>query len=186
MFARSLAVLAAKIAIGPLFVHIAGAIVCLFFSSIFHLFNVYSEKAQALLSRLDYAGVGVLVTGSSFPPVLYGFACNPYIKWTYISVISTTNLVVLVITVLPGADGPRFRKLRGTLFIVIGLLAGISPIHAVASRYVAAMKVVTRISSCPSLTGPSGVSCMSSEDSSTWPAYPNVGRPAASTLVYGV
>ena len=120
--------------IGPLFIHMSCAIACLLLSSTFHLFSAYSLKVQAFLSRLDYSGIAILITGSTFPPILYGFACSPVIKYTYLTLISTFCTVAFVVTLLPDQDKPQRRKLRGILFIIVGLLAGVPAVHAAVSK----------------------------------------------------
>eukprot|EP00826_Nyctotherus_ovalis_P065376 TRINITY_DN9610_c0_g3_i10.p2 TRINITY_DN9610_c0_g3~~TRINITY_DN9610_c0_g3_i10.p2 ORF type:complete len:192 (-),score=41.99 TRINITY_DN9610_c0_g3_i10:143-718(-) len=112
----------------------AGAILCLLFSTTYHLFNPYSEKVSAFLSRLDYGGISLLIAGSTFPPVMYGFACNPVPRVGYAAVISTTCLSAFVLTLMPGADTPKYRRMRGFLFICVGLFAGIPAIHASSSN----------------------------------------------------
>jgi adiponectin receptor len=62
---------------GPLYVHIGSAIFCLMCSSTFHLFHCYNEKLFNLLSRFDYSGIAILICGSTYPPIIYGFACTP-------------------------------------------------------------------------------------------------------------
>lgn len=59
----------------PLSVHQLAAVICLGFSATFHLFYVKSYKASSLLSRMDYAGISILIAGSTFPPHYYGFYC---------------------------------------------------------------------------------------------------------------
>jgi channel protein (hemolysin III family) len=122
-----------ELIVGPLFIHMACALTCLMFSTMFHLWYVKSRVAQRLLSRFDYSGIAILITGSTFPLIEYGFACTPYLKYTYLSVISTFCAVALVVTMLPNSDKPNYRRLRGILFIVVGLLAGIPAAHAAAS-----------------------------------------------------
>ncbi len=112
----------------------AGAIVCLSFSCIFHLFNAHSQKVQTLLSRLDYSGIAFLITGSSFPPILYGFTCSPVPKYTYLALICTACMLSFVVTLIPSADKPQYRRLRGFLFIIVGLFAGVPALHAAASN----------------------------------------------------
>jgi len=102
-----------------------GAILCLLFSSIFHLFSNYGETTQTFLSRLDYGGIAILIAGSTFPPVIYGFACSYLAKIVYIVVTCVICLAAFVATLMPGADSPSYRKLRGFLFISAGLFAGL-------------------------------------------------------------
>lgn len=60
----------------PLFVHMISASICLGFSALFHLFFVYSEHAGSFLAKLDYAGITILIFGSTVPAIEYVFACN--------------------------------------------------------------------------------------------------------------
>jgi len=117
--------------IGPLFVHMTGAILCLLCSTTYHLFCAYGRKVQALLSRLDYGGISLLIAGSAFPPVAYGFACNPIPRISYLIIISSTCAAAFAMTLMPGADAPKYRKMRGFLFIFVGLFAGVPTVHSV-------------------------------------------------------
>lgn len=108
----------------------AGAIFCLMCSSIYHLFNALSPAAQTILSRLDYGAVALLIFGSSIPPIVYGFACDKTLMFTYMAITSFFCLLTFVVNMLPSADKPKYRWLRGTLFVIVGLLAGATPAHA--------------------------------------------------------
>ena len=121
--------------LGPLFVHMTGAIICLLFSSMFHLFSAYSPKAQKFMSRLDYGGISFLIAGSTFPPIIYGFACNIVPKIAYVLIINTTCFLAFVMMLIPGADTPKYRKVRGIMFIMVGLCAGIPAFHAACTKY---------------------------------------------------
>jgi len=111
-----------------------GAILCLLCSANYHLFNSYSEKVQGFLSRLDYGGISLLIAGSTFPPVMYGFDCNFLPKIGYAVIISTTCLTAFILTLMPGADLPKYRRMRGFLFIFVGLFAGVPAIHGSVSN----------------------------------------------------
>lgn len=65
-----------KIKKWPVFVMLFGAVACLSGSSIFHLFSAHSEKYNQFLSRLDYAGISLLIMGSCYPPYYYYFFCR--------------------------------------------------------------------------------------------------------------
>lgn len=64
------------LSVWPLFIMILGSIFCLGCSSTYHLFMPLSKKVNAILSRLDYAGVTILIAGSCFPPYYYFFYCE--------------------------------------------------------------------------------------------------------------
>jgi adiponectin receptor len=84
---------------------------------------------------MDYGGVNILTLGSTFPPIVYGFACYPYIMILYLSISTFFCVSSFVITLIPGGDQPAFRKLRGILFVVVGLIAGASPLHSAIAQY---------------------------------------------------
>lgn len=60
----------------PVLIHLVSALFCLSCSTTFHLFSAYSSKVGDVLSRLDYAGISVLIAGSCFPPYYYMFCCT--------------------------------------------------------------------------------------------------------------
>lgn len=62
----------------PLYLHIMGAVCCLGFSATFHHFKDMSRETSERLSRLDYAGISMLIAGSNMPPIYYSFYCQPY------------------------------------------------------------------------------------------------------------
>lgn len=99
-----------------------------------HLFDAYSERLQTLLTRLDYGGIALLIAGSTFPPIVYGFACNPVPKFVYMAAISLVCGLSFVFTLLPGTDSPQYRNIRGFLFILVGLFAGVPIVQAAASK----------------------------------------------------
>jgi len=61
----------------PLFLHILGAVCCLGFSATFHHFKDMSKATSEKLSRLDYAGISMMIAGSNMPPIYYSFYCRP-------------------------------------------------------------------------------------------------------------
>lgn len=62
--------------IWPLVINILSACFCMGCSAIYHLMCVKNPTCQQTLSRLDYGGISVLIFGSAFPVLYYGFACE--------------------------------------------------------------------------------------------------------------
>lgn len=60
----------------PLIMIFVGGIVCLGFSSSFHLFAAHSCTVKRVFNRMDYAGIAILIMGSCYPPYYYYFYCN--------------------------------------------------------------------------------------------------------------
>ncbi|CDW83122.1 adiponectin receptor protein [Stylonychia lemnae] len=93
----------------PLFLHIAGAISCLGCSAIFHLFKDHSQHLGEFLVRLDYAGISLMIAG-----IWRNF---------YMTCQSLSCFLVFVCSLWSKFDKPQFRVLRGTLFVILGLVA---------------------------------------------------------------
>ena len=66
-----------KVSRWPIFVYIFSAMICLLCSSIFHLFTAHSMNMSKIMSRLDYAGISILIAGSFYPHIYYAFFCFP-------------------------------------------------------------------------------------------------------------
>jgi len=82
----------------PIVVFLISATICLTCSAIFHLFYAISHKAYSVLLRLDYAGVSILISGSTFPLSYYGFYCEPVYAAINISLVGTACLVVFFVS----------------------------------------------------------------------------------------
>lgn len=52
------------------------AIMCMGLSSIYHLFKDYKKHCNHFLSRMDYAGISLLIAGSNTPPIYYSLFCE--------------------------------------------------------------------------------------------------------------
>jgi adiponectin receptor len=118
----------------PLYLHIMGAVCCLGFSATFHHFKDMSRETSEKLSRLDYAGISMLIAGSNMPPIYYSFYCQPYHFWRNFYMIGQWFLCTLVFasSFWSKFDQPRFRPLRGSLFVTLGV-AGVIPIVHIVS-----------------------------------------------------
>eukprot|EP00831_Metopus_contortus_P063280 TRINITY_DN5571_c0_g1_i4.p1 TRINITY_DN5571_c0_g1~~TRINITY_DN5571_c0_g1_i4.p1 ORF type:complete len:436 (-),score=31.65 TRINITY_DN5571_c0_g1_i4:61-1329(-) len=108
----------------PLYIHMAGAIACMMCSSSFHLLYMMNRFFHTIMSRVDYSGISFLIAGSTFPPLIYGYACTTVTKIVYIILIDTFCLLAFLMTICPNIVNPRFRALRGFVYIAVGLLAG--------------------------------------------------------------
>ena len=61
----------------PIIVYIVSVILCLGFSTVYHIFRPLSKRANDVLYRLDVGGISVLVFGSSFACSYYIYYCYP-------------------------------------------------------------------------------------------------------------
>jgi len=113
----------------PIFGMIFGAIFCLTCSTVFHLFNCHGEKTSSILNRIDYAGIAILISGSCYPPYYYGFYCSPFFSIFYIAFITVFSVTVFFCSLKPDFTSPAKRKLRGGLFLGLGLSTAVPFLH---------------------------------------------------------
>ena len=113
----------------PIFIIIFGAIACLSFSAIFHLFGIMNEKYFNTLSRFDYGGISLLISGSCYPPYYYYFYYSTLFKYLYLSLISVFGVGTFLYSLTDDFNKPQRRALRGALFLIFGLCAGLPVLH---------------------------------------------------------
>lgn len=88
----------------PLFVFISTAILCLLFSTIFHLFYPLSRSNYhiyvdtfGLLLRFDFAGISLLIAGSAYPTFYYSMYCQFTAMQFYLTATSIIAFICFVI-----------------------------------------------------------------------------------------
>lgn len=65
-----------RLVVWPLFIMLISSIICLGCSATYHWFMPLSKSVNTILSRLDYAGITLLVAGSCYPPYYYYYYCT--------------------------------------------------------------------------------------------------------------
>ena len=113
----------------PLFIIIISAILCLSFSSCFHLIKAMSSIHNDILNRFDYGGISLLISGSCFPPYYYFFYHSNKIKIIYLTIISILGIGTFFYSLTDDFNKPKRRTLRGILFLIFGLFTGIPILH---------------------------------------------------------
>jgi len=73
-------------------IFLSSTIFCLLGSATMHAFSCHSEPVCARCHALDYTGIVVLIVGSFFPCIYYGFYCDPHIQVFYLSLISISGM----------------------------------------------------------------------------------------------
>lgn len=115
----------------PWFVFLGGAMTCLIFSTISHLFACHSKRFYYFFWRLDYVGISLMIVCSFFAPVYYAFSDEPLWRFAYLSSITLVGLAVVVTLLAPALSSGRFRSFRATLFLCMGFSGVIPATHAV-------------------------------------------------------
>ncbi|CAI5508931.1 unnamed protein product [Closterium sp. Naga37s-1] len=115
-----------KIAMWPFFVFLTGAMICLLSSSTCHLLGCHSKKVSQIIWRFDYAGIAILICASFYPPVYYGFLCQPYTRLIYLVLITLGGLGTVAVSLLSAFQQPKYRAFRAGLFFGLGV-SGVVP-----------------------------------------------------------
>ena len=112
----------------PLCVHLAAAVFCLTCSAIYHLYYVKSDYWRKVLLRLDIGGVNILVAGSAYPLILYGFACNQvfFARNCFLVLVTLCSITNFLLYFSERFVQPNVKGLRVCFFVLVGL-AGASP-----------------------------------------------------------
>ncbi|XP_010525797.1 PREDICTED: heptahelical transmembrane protein 2-like [Tarenaya hassleriana] len=120
----------------PWFVFLAGAMTCLIFSSLSHLFACHSKRFNLFFWRLDYAGISLMIVCSFFAPIYYAFSRHPYWRVLYLSCISILGVLAITTLLAPSLSAPRFRSFRAVLFLAMGFSGVIPATHVLYLHWV--------------------------------------------------
>ncbi|KAI0202142.1 hemolysin-III related-domain-containing protein [Astrocystis sublimbata] len=106
---------------------LSAAAVCLGISSAYHTLMSHSQEVEARWLRLDFVGIIVLIVGSFVSGIYVGFWCEPTERKIYWAMSASLGVVSSLVMLMPTLQGPRWRTLRLSVFIVTGL-SGFAPI----------------------------------------------------------
>ena len=104
----------------PMYVFLAGAIVCLTLSAACHTLACVSGRVSAIVWRVDYVGIAVLIVASFYPVVFYSFMCVPGIRFAYLFVASGLGVATLFVTLLDRFQAPEYSPFRAAMFCALG------------------------------------------------------------------
>jgi len=113
----------------PISIFLVLSIVCFTSSALYHSFNAYSDQANRFFSRLDYAGISLIITGSCIPPYYYIYYCSITYRLIYIGFITICSATVFIFALNPNFANPKMRKVRAFLFGALALAAFSPLIH---------------------------------------------------------
>jgi len=105
------------------FAFFLGAQCQMLFSTLFHMFGCHSPVAYTWLAKLDYSGISLMIVGSYYPPMYYGFACDQTWRITYLVLISAFGVVGLTVSMIPIFSTSKYRLVRTGFFLVFGFFA---------------------------------------------------------------
>ncbi|KAJ3540853.1 hypothetical protein NM688_g6169 [Phlebia brevispora] len=115
-------------------IFLISAVLCLSFSAFYHTCAVHSKEVASRCNALDYAGIVVLIVGSFFPCIYYGFFCEAHIQFIYLSAISIAGLGAAYIVLNPEYRKPSHRGARTKVFIALGLCGIVPVLHGLITH----------------------------------------------------
>jgi adiponectin receptor len=99
-------------------------------SAVFHLMFVVGRPQNSVLQRLDYAGIVILIAGSTFASVYFFFYCRPVAFWTYVLAATATNTYVGVMAQTEVFGSTKYDLLRPAAFTAAGVLCAVPILHS--------------------------------------------------------
>ena len=110
----------------PIATYMVSAATCMGISAFFHLLLNYNYKLNQITSSLDYAGISLLIMGSFFPLLQYGF-CNPNTRLLYLTGLTALTCFTLTFAFYDyekkvfGGNRQAWYKFRNFSFAAQGL-----------------------------------------------------------------
>ncbi|XP_027203162.2 adiponectin receptor protein-like [Dermatophagoides pteronyssinus] len=106
-----------------------GVFVCLFQSTLYHLFSSHSLKLNKLFAKLDYCGITILIGCSFIPWIHYGFYNSPLLQIWYISFTIICTIICVMFCIYDPFCNPRYHHYRTLMFMAHGFLVFVPAIH---------------------------------------------------------
>jgi len=113
---------------------IAGAIMCMGLSWIYHTVNCHSKDVRCIFHKLDHIGIALLTMGSMVPYLYYCFYWRPRLMLGYIIGILTLGTLTIIASTHKTFATPKFRPVRAGTFIVLGLSAVVPVGHIILTE----------------------------------------------------
>ena len=110
-------------------VYFFSTILCLAFSTIYHIFTCHSEHVAQMCKRFDYCGISILITGSIVSWIYYAFYHDPTSRAIYLTIVTIIGFSVAVVSLLKKFGSSEFRSIRTTIYIIYGVSATLPVIH---------------------------------------------------------
>ncbi|GLB37023.1 putative haemolysin-III related [Lyophyllum shimeji] len=112
------------------------ALLCLFSSAVWHTMSgCADQKSMDLCARIDYVGIGWLISASVGTVVYYGFRCYPSLGQVFLGVCFLTGLAGNVFPFMEWFNMHEYRFYRIAFFVslafsAIAPLAGLGFVHS--------------------------------------------------------
>ena len=85
-----------------------------------HWFLCRNEKVWRFVHKLDHAGIALTIIGSTYPGVMYKYACGPFIIWRFVFLAFSACMLFLTMyfTLQDGAQSEVYRVILFLSFAV--------------------------------------------------------------------
>ena len=110
-------------------IYITSAIICFAMSTFYHIFCCHSATVGNLFCRLDYCGICLLISGSLFPCIYYGFYCDYLPKILYSMLVLVLSLITVVFSLNERFNQPHFKPLRALVFFTFAMSGVVPFVH---------------------------------------------------------
>ncbi|KAI5454357.1 hypothetical protein NCC49_004412 [Naganishia albida] len=112
-------------------IFLCSAVGCLTLSGYFHLVQCTSKERCDSAHRGDYIGIVILIVGSFWPSLYYGFRDDPVFQVGYIALITSLGIFAAYTVLAPGRRTPAQIWHRTLTFIALGLSAILPLTHLI-------------------------------------------------------
>ncbi|KAL4074076.1 hemolysin-III related-domain-containing protein [Scleroderma citrinum] len=108
------------------------ALVCLFSSALWHTMSGCAHPTgMELCARIDYVGIGWLISASVGTVVFYGFRCHPALGRIFLVCCFLTGVAGNIIPFLAWFNDPAYRHLRIIFFVCLAFTSA-APVAVLA------------------------------------------------------
>ncbi|KAK4223219.1 hemolysin-III related-domain-containing protein [Podospora fimiseda] len=111
-------------------IYLTTSLICFGISSFYHTLNCHSQTYSELWARWDYAAIILQTVGSFTSGVYVTFYHHPNLQNLYWTTTIIGGLTSIIIVINPKFQTPKFRSLRISTFITMGLSGLLPIIHA--------------------------------------------------------
>jgi len=110
-------------------VYLFSAAVCMLLSSVYHWFCCVSTDTYYSLLKMDLSGIAILIAGSFYPGVYYGFYCYDKLQQFYLFVSTLILIAGVCIAWFGSGSTPNASKIRNIGFSSLVALGVVPAAH---------------------------------------------------------
>ncbi|KAI8827154.1 putative hemolysin-III channel protein Izh2 [Fimicolochytrium jonesii] len=110
-------------------VFLLSAVVCFSLSAWFHTVICHSQRVCILFNKIDYFGIVVLICGSTYPSLYWGFSCHPHFRVVYCTMTTIFGGMTMYTSLASRFSTPNHRDIRTASFVGLGLSGLIPLLH---------------------------------------------------------